>query len=85
MTPGGIDCQCSVLLTNAVIRTCCPGVTWSVISASNGVYPPSCETISTSLTQTVARWVVDSKCSTMRRPCQPCGTQTFVWYQMSPK
>jgi hypothetical protein len=43
-----------------------------------GVYPPSCETTSLLLTHTVARWVADSKWSTMRRPCQPRGTQTLV-------
>jgi len=50
-----------------------------------GVYPPSCETTSLLLTHTVARWVADSKWSTMRRPCQPRGTQTLVLYQTSPK
>jgi hypothetical protein len=78
MTPGGMDWKLSVLLTTAVIRACSPPVTCSVMSASNGVYPPSCETTSLSLTHTVARWVADSKWSTMRRPCQLRGTQTLV-------
>ena len=37
MTPGGMDWKLSVLLTSAVTRTSSPGVTNSVMSASNGV------------------------------------------------
>jgi hypothetical protein len=85
ITPGGIDWKLSVLFTTTVTRTGSPARTCPVMSASNGVYPPSCETTSTSPTHTVARWVADSKCSTIRRPDQPRGTQTTAWYQASPK
>jgi hypothetical protein len=37
ITPGGIDCQFSVLSTAAVIRTSSPGDACSVMSTSNGV------------------------------------------------
>ena len=85
MTPGGIDWKVSVLLTTTVIRTCRRRPTWSVMSASNGVYPPSWLPTSVSSTHTVARCVADSKCSTTRRSLPAPRHPDHRWYQMSPK
>ena len=54
------------------------------MSASNGVYPPSCVTTCTPSTKTVAQWVTASKCSSTRRFDQPRGIHTVRRYQTGP-
>jgi hypothetical protein len=76
MTPGGIDCQCSVLLTGDT----------HLLPRSDLVGDIGFERRVPALMRhhldvvnpDRRRWVADSKCTMMRRPCQLLGTQTLL-------